>query len=230
MSVSGCGNIRNKTKIGPAVFRLDVAVNELNSIRQHNIDAVIVALNWGAEKFLVNEEYPKDVVDALQIYADVIIGSHPSLDYGHHYWNYTLIVPSLGAFLYPMHISDNAMGQEIAMKIGDKEMKAWTEYTKSYHNAKSRGHLLKLHFDGDGLVREQAKYLQIDSDINDKHCLYTRKKLDDEWKTICKNGDQQCIGDNTCNTERCRKKKKEKELKNIFASKQSWNDADNSNV
>lgn len=43
-----------------------------------------------------------DILRALNIYVDVIIGSHSHVTTGHLFYNDTLVVQGLGNFLFPM--------------------------------------------------------------------------------------------------------------------------------
>lgn len=50
-------------------------------------------------------------------------------------------------------------------------------------------------------------------DINDKNCLYLRKKSKKErWKVICSRGDPECYGSNECNAIECKNPDKMKKL------------------
>lgn len=68
-------------------------------------------------------------------------------------------------------------------------------------------------FCSNGLDKKKSKYMRLAIDINDKNCLYLRKKSKKErWKVICSRGDPECYGSNECNAIECKNPDKMKKL------------------
>lgn len=52
-----------------------------------------------------------------------------------------------------------------------------------------------------GLVKNKSKYMNVEIDVNKKHCLYTKPIA--PWITICSDEDNKCRGNSDCNDLEC---------------------------
>jgi len=208
----GCANQRNKTYIGTAVYESKVVLSDVKKLRKV-VDIIIVFLHWGEEFTVLQEDFQVKVVRSLHPYVDAIIGSHQHIPGPHYYINNTIVVQSLGNFLFPMrntpHVAFN-VDHDKGTKQKAREMYKLTE---KFKNPSSIAKLIKLTFNKKGVVRDKSYYLHLEIGVSNKHCLHLRKrKKDSTWQVLCNKNDKNCHGDNNCNVIECKDKNKAKKL------------------
>ena len=100
-------NHKDKVNIAIIVVYYNI---QLNHFYIQQCEVVIVYLHWGTEyTVLQSREAQIGIIKKLQVYADVIIGSHPHVINGHFYYNNTLVIQSLGNFLFPMNLTPHTV-------------------------------------------------------------------------------------------------------------------------
>jgi len=202
MNGEGCRSLRSKSKIGPAVYHEDVAIEEVSALRESGIDIVIVYLHWGNEENLTPTYQIKNIVMKLtKVKIDLLVGCHPYVE-SHYFYRNTLVVFSLGNFLTPMHVQIHK-----TIKGGSKSAnlisKLWNKQSERWELPSMNSKLLQVQVNRDGLIQFKTKYLPIHIGLNKNHCPQPQPSGDDGWIKLCSQKDRHCEGTNKCNELEC---------------------------
>jgi len=211
----GCAGQRSKIYVGPAVYNEENAANEIKDLRKI-VDVIIVYLHWGNEYQILQDSPELNIIRGLHPLVDAIIGSHQHIPVSHFYINKTLVVQSLGNLIYPMRHTPHTDFNVGEVGGSEKKLQKVYKLTETHQNPSSVVKLVKLTVNRNGIVKNKSKYIHLELAMNEKHCLYVRrrKRVVSKWQVICKKGDKNCFGDTDCNIIECKKKNKKTNEKN----------------
>ena len=70
-------------------------------------DFIIAIFHWGVEYTQLHDLSDEDqqIMKAITPYVSAIIGSHVHITRGHFYYKNRVVVPQIGNFLFPMHLT-----------------------------------------------------------------------------------------------------------------------------
>lgn len=215
--LSGClrKNYRSQANVGPAVYSKTLLVQELKSLRK-KVDVVIVFMHWGNEYATdMSQKLGQRLIVQMAPFADIIIGCHPHVTQDHFYHKDVLVVPSLGNLLFPTHGTQGSLLDDLRKTNGNTTKAqvddVWYKEAKLMkpHDT-ALGRLVKIEVDKNGLIKAKAKYLTTQIAVNEKHCMYVKKKDNSSWQTICGENDENCGGASDCNILQCGNQRKVK--------------------
>ena len=193
----GCMAPRNVSSAGPAILlqgtryqpmvRKDVKYLK----RVENVDVIILYIHWLKEyAVLPGGWYESEKMRFfLDLGIDMVIGSHAHMTSFHYLSKGQLLVPSLGNFLFPMHLthSDGIFGYNNVTKAKDDD---FYRVMKNMNNPTKHAEMIKVHVTKTGVDRVQ--YMRTKIDITEQHCLQVVSTS--KWKTLCGDGDKDCLG------------------------------------
>ncbi|XP_057291496.1 capsule biosynthesis protein CapA-like isoform X2 [Hydractinia symbiolongicarpus] len=207
----GCmeDNYRNQTSLGPAVYNKLLLRKELKSLRK-KVDIIIVFMHWGDEYATVlPKKYGLKLILQMVPYADIIIGSHPHVTQEHFYHKNVLVVPSLGNLLFPTHGTIMEEFRDRGENTSKEKVDdVWYKETKVMKPETTVGKLVKIEINKNGVIKGKTKFLLTQIAVNEKHCMYVKKKGNSTWETICGKNDKDCAGTSDCNELQCDDQKK----------------------
>jgi len=195
------GECKSKGSPGPAAYSLATAIRDVSKLRKEGAGVIIAYLHWGDEYRVLQDCRTRIVVKELSSYVNSIIGSHPHVKQGHYYYNNTLVVPSLGNFIFPMHLTMHYMLQVVGVKFDKRYDDNWYELSTKFMNPTSYGKIVRLTVKKSGIV--SADYLPTQIKPNKNHCLQVSKEDNKDWMDICSKHDRECLGTSECNLISC---------------------------
>jgi len=186
---------------GPAAYSLKTAIRDVSKLKKEGADVIIIYLHWGDEYRVLHDCFTRIVVKQLSSYVNAIIGSHPHVKQGHYYYNNTLIVPSLGNFIFPMYFTINYMLQEEGLTFDKRYDDNWYDISTKFMNPTSYGKIIRLTVKKSGIV--SADFLPTQIKPNKNRCLQVSKENNKDWMDICSKHDSECLGTSECNLISC---------------------------
>ena len=193
----GCLGPRNVSSAGPAILlqgkRYQPMVRkDLRYLRRvENVDVIILYIHWMREY----QELPGSIYESdkmrffIDMGIDMIIGSHAHLTSFHYLSKGQLLVPSLGNFLFPMHLthSDGIFGDNNVTKTKDDD---FYRVMKNMNNPSKHAEMIKVRVTKTGV--DSVEYMRTKIDITEQHCLQVVSTS--KWKTLCDDDDTDCLG------------------------------------
>ncbi len=120
---------------GLSVFDESKSIERIRTERKEkDLDRVIVSMHWGDEYQTQSNDLQKRIAHALADGGvDIIVGHHPHVAQEVEWYNDTLILYSLGNFVFDQNFSEETM-KGMAVKVTISEDDITPEYFTSYMN------------------------------------------------------------------------------------------------
>ncbi|XP_074624450.1 capsule biosynthesis protein CapA-like [Acropora palmata] len=119
-----CTEMRMFFNSGPAVYTDDIATRDVHSLRQADVDLIVVLIHFGDELQIEPSPYQRRIVKHLiSLGVQIIIGAHPHLLQPHCFHNNTLVAYSLGNFLFCPRRVPGASQLNVYGRLGRKPNK-----------------------------------------------------------------------------------------------------------
>eukprot|EP00794_Sanderia_malayensis_P016832 gene16832-18530_t len=183
----GCERLYSR---GPAVYNQLTARKEVKALKK-SVDIVIVLLHWSKEYLPVPPKGVRDLAKSLySVGADLIVGDHPHVVQGHECIKKTMVVYSLGNFLF---LRTNTGGERF-LKSGGPTVDDVSQHIKKHktvYNPTQFSYMFRVKLSRSGIV--EAEYLQLEIKHDDETNCIQPTPVTGNWEKFCDKEDYYCF-------------------------------------
>ncbi|XP_068716607.1 capsule biosynthesis protein CapA-like isoform X1 [Montipora foliosa] len=206
-----CTEMRMLFKSGPAIYTDDIARRDVKSLREAEVDIIVVVIHFGEELYSQPLPYQRRISRHLiSLGVQIIIGAHPHVLQPHCLHNNTLVAYSLGNFLFhPRRPPDGtALFQQgtygrLGKKPNKKIIEAFEHFVLGNCEDLKISQMLKVTITRGRLL--EAEYLPVKIKFDkEKKLLHPEPSRNAEWIKVCSKGDRQCQRDCKTNDDEMR--------------------------